>query len=261
MARLPYARVGSNRVRLFNVRNCVYLDEDTYVLNYEDRVFRLDDLQSVDFIVVPFSRAPGLAHTMLSFGWTDGRYLCVSVEVRLEEGESYSPLGGSLHQYEIMYVVADERDVIRLRTELRGDDVYVYRTTASPSQARTMFVDVLKRINRLRREPEFYDTVSNNCTTNIVRHLNQILNERLPWDPSLLLTGYSDRTAYGLGLLVDYGSFDATRRRANITDLAHRFAYEPDFSTLIRSSQNNRVDTRPVASNLTQQRRPFSTWR
>lgn len=132
MATLAYARFWGDHVKVHNVRNCSYIDEETYVLNYEDRTYDLDDLQSLDFIICPFQGVASLAHTMLSFGFRDGEYLAISVEVRLEEGETYSTVGGVMRQFEVMYVIADERDVIKLRTDVRDNDVYVYRSVASP---------------------------------------------------------------------------------------------------------------------------------
>ena len=213
MAVLPYARLRGDRVKVYNVRNCSYIDEDTYVLNYEDRTYDLDDLETLDFVICPFTTAPSLAHTMLSFGFRDGRYLAVSVEVRLEEGEVYSTVGGTMRQFEIMYVVADERDVIKLRTDSRDRPTSTSIDLARrKKQVRALFVDVMKRVNTLKKRPEFYDTLMNNCTTNIVAHINRVKPGTIPWDPtSSLLTGYSDRTAYSLGLLVDYGSFEETR--------------------------------------------------
>jgi hypothetical protein len=210
------------------------LSEDDYVLHYYDEQYELDGIQSVDFVVVPFTNTPSLAHTMMSFGFEDGRYLAVSVEVRLEEGETYSPIAGAMRQFEIMYVVADERDVIKLRTQQRGSDVFVYRTNATPEQARELFVDVMTRVNSLKKNPEFYDTFMNNCTTNIVAHINHVLPGRVPWNIGVLLPGYSDQLAYDLGLLVDYGGFEATKRRAHINPLADRYADNPRFSQLIR---------------------------
>lgn len=235
MSVLPYARFWGNRVKVYNVRNCSYVDEDTYVLNHENRSYNLKDLETLDYVICPFKGVPSLAHTMLSFGFRDGQYLVVSVEVRLEETESYSTIGGIMRQFEIMYVVADERDVIRLRTEVRQSDVYVYRSRATRETVRSLFVDMMKRANTLKKRPEFYDTLMNNCTTNIVAHINRVQPGAIPWDPSSLLTGHSDRTAYSLGLLVDYGSFEETRRRAHINQLAHRFADDPGFSQRIRS--------------------------
>lgn len=234
MAVLPYARIRDDEAKVYNIRNFTYLSEEDYVLYYYDDQYDLSGIESVDFIVVPFKQTPSLAHTMLSFGFADGRYLAVSVEVRLEEGESYSPIAGAMRQFEIMYVVADERDVIKLRTQQRDSDVYVYRTKATPQQARELFVDVMRRVNSLKNKPEFYDTFMNNCTTNIVTHINHVMPGRVPWNIGVLLPGYSDQLAYNLGLLVDYGGFEATKRRAHINLLADRYADNPRFSQLIR---------------------------
>jgi hypothetical protein len=146
------------------------LSENDYIVRHYDKTFDLNRLDSVDFLVVPFKEAPNLAHTMLSFGFGGNDYLVVSVEARMEEGQSYSPVKGLMRQYELMYVVADERDVIPLRTKHRDVDVYLYRTRATPEQARMLLVDMMARVNKLAFEPEFYDTFTNNCTTNIVPH-------------------------------------------------------------------------------------------
>jgi hypothetical protein len=244
MAVVPFARFRGDQVKVYNVRNCSYVDETTYVLNYDDRTYDLNDLATLDFIVCPFQDMSSLAHTMLSFGFRDGRYLAVSVEVRLEEGETYSTVGGLMRQFEIMYVIADERDVLKLRTEVREADVYVYRTRATRQMIRALFVDVMKRVNTLKKQPEFYDTLMNNCTSNIVAHINRVQPGTIPWDPTSLLSGYSDRTAYSLGFLVDYGSFAETRRRSHINQLAHRFADDPQFSARIRNAD---VPTRMVS--------------
>jgi len=241
MAIPPYAKIRGDDVAVYNIRNCSYLDENTYVLDYYDHKFDLRDIKSVDFIVVPFKDVPSLAHTMLSFGFRDGRHLAASVEVRLEEGETYSPIGGALHEFELMYVLADERDVIRLRTEQYDADVYIYPTVATPQQARDLFLDVLRRVNSLKKHPEFYDTIVNNCTTNIVSHINRLNPGRIPWNPTNLLTGYSDWYAYQLGLLVDYGSFDATRRHAHVTTRTDRPADSVQFSQRIRSSDTDSI--------------------
>lgn len=236
MAVLPSARLRDNRVTVYNVRNCSYIDENSYVVRHEDREYDLRDLESVDFILCPFTDSGALAHTMLSFGFRDGQFLAVSIEVRLEEGESYSAVGGAIRQFEIMYVLADERDVIQLRTEIRKSDVYIYRCRFTPEEARAMFVDVLKRVNTLKIQPEFYDTLANNCTTNIIAHVNRVRPGAIPWQPGQVLTGYADREAYRLGLLEDLGSFEATRERAYVSDLAHRYAAAPRFSAWIRET-------------------------
>ncbi len=136
--------------------------------------------------MVPFESMPAVAHTMLSFELArpDGKsdHLAVSVEVRKEKHETYNPVKGSARQYELMYVVADERDVIRQRTNYRHENVYLYRTTATPEVSQQLLADVLGRVNQLAKKPEFYDTLTNNCTTNIVRHIDRVRPNRVTYD-------------------------------------------------------------------------------
>ena len=188
----------------------------------------------MDFLVVPFKLAPSLAHTMLSFGFRDHQYLGVSVEARLEQGETYSPWLGSLGQYELMYVIADERDLIVRRTRHRGADVYLYPTVATPEQSRELFIDVMRRVNKLYLQPEFYDTLTNNCTSNLVQHVNRLRPGKVPYDPRLLLTGLSDQVAFEVGLIRGQATFDQTKRDALITAVANRSAQRRDFSDCIR---------------------------
>jgi hypothetical protein len=234
LAVLPYIEWSRNSMTVRNIRNCDYIDEGDYVVRYYDKTFDLSKLDRVDFIVVPFKEAPSLAHTMLSFGFGDQGHLAVSAEVRLEDGESYSPVKGAMRQYELMYVLADERDVLLLRTKHRDVDVYLYPTRATPQQARLLLVDVMTRVNQLAVQPEFYDTFTNNCTTNIVNHINRLYPGRVPLDIGVLLPGYADQLAYDLGLLHDEGSFERTRQRAHINRVANRHAESPDFSEEIR---------------------------
>lgn len=234
LAVLPRAEFDGDRVTVRNIRRFTYLGEHDYVMNYYDRTFDLNGLQTADFIIVPFKNSPSLAHTMLSFGWQDGQHVVVSVEVRLEEGQQYSALLGALHQYEITYVVGDERDLILLRTDHRNVDVHLYPTRAEPEQVRALFVDVMRRVNKLETDPEFYDTLTNNCTTNIVQHINALYPGRIPWDIRWVLPGYSDRLAYDLGLLNSSLPFEETRRRARINELAQKYRDDPNFSARIR---------------------------
>lgn len=231
---LPHATVHGDEAKIHNIRNCDYVTENDYVVQYYDKTYNLNELESVDFIVVPFRRAAELAHTMLSFGFGKGRYLVSSVEARLEKGESYSPLVGSARQFELMYVLADERDVIRLRTEVRDSDVYIYRSVATPAQARALLTDILQRVNTLTKEPEFYDTLTNNCTSNIVRHVNHLFPGTVPTDYRVLLPGFSPQLAYEVGLLDKTVPFEELQRRARVNDLAHRYKDSTDFSEKIR---------------------------
>lgn len=221
-----------------NVRRCRYFDGDTYVVHHEDREYNLDDLRSVDFIVIPFENMPAIAHTMLSFTFASPglapERLALSVETRKEVGEEYKAWKGSGRQYELMYVLADERDVIGVRANHRREDVYLYETTATPEQARRLLIDVLGRTNELAARPEFYDTLTNNCTTNITRHINRIAPNRIRYDYHVLLPGYSAKLAYDEGLIVQKGSFEETKALAYITPKAILHAEREDFSELIR---------------------------
>ncbi|MBA4015676.1 MAG: hypothetical protein C0483_00665 [Pirellula sp.] len=235
-AELAYAEYekDGHHVTVHNVRSCDYRTSDDYTVHYYDRKYDLTKLKTVDFLRVPFPGTPELAHTMLSFGFDGEEYLGVSVEIRKEKGETYNPALAAANQYEIMYVLGDERDLIGLRTNYRLNDVYLYPTRARSTQVRQMFDHVMERVNKLKKQPEFYNTLTNNCTTNIVAHVNQITPGRVPYDYRVLLPGYSDRLAYDLGLLKTDLTFDETRAAARITETAYKAREAPDFSQAIR---------------------------
>jgi hypothetical protein len=237
-AELPYAEFVGGQIVVHNVRNCRYFDDGTYVVGYQDRTYNLAELQRVDFLIAPFAGMPRLAHTLLSFEFRPPngppQHLACSIEIRKEKGETYAAWKGSARQYELMYVMADERDVVELRTNFRGEDVYLYRTTAQPDQAKMLLVDVLGRANELASRPEFYDTITNNCTTNLVRHINRIKPNRLTYDYRVLLPGYSDKLAYDEGLIERRGSFEETKTAAYLNAKALAAAGRTDFSQVIR---------------------------
>lgn len=230
---LPRARIAGDRVTIENVRNFSYKSTSEYVPHYETRTYDLSKLDAVWFIVERFGDAPAIAHTFLSFGF-GGEYLAISVEIRKELGESYSPLKGLLRQYELMYVIADERDVIGLRTNYRRDPVYMYPVTTTPDKIRRVFVEMLERSNKLATEPEFYNTLTNNCTTSIVRHVNTISN-RIPFSYKVVLPAYSDQLAYELGLIPTDRPFAAVQAAHRIDGLAQQQPVDPNFSRLIRT--------------------------
>ena len=247
-ATLPEATLADDVVQIKNVRNCLWVTDEDFILRHYDRTFRLSDVKTVDFFVVPFTGAEILAHTMLSFGLADGTYLAVSVEVRLEEGFQYDPLLGAMRQFELTYVLADERDVVLLRTAHRKVDVYLYRSTATPAQAQAMLKDMLARVNGLARQPEFYDTITNNCTTNIVDHINRLAAGRAPADVRVMLPGLADQYAYDLGLIDRTLPFAETKRRARINDLADQPREAPDFSHKIRARMTTPAFSLPPAA-------------
>lgn len=234
LAILPYAEFSGNSITIRNIRDCRYRTEDDYDVRHYDLTFGLDEIRTVDFIVVPFQNAPLLAHTMLSFGLANGEHFIVSIEARLEQHEEYSAIGGSSRQFELIYVIGSEQDLIPLRTQVREADVYIYRTNATSDQAQDLLVDILARVNEIARQPEFYDILTNNCTTNLVRHYNRVSPSRFPMDIRVILPGLSDRLAYQLGIIESNGSFEEVKARAHANPRAILFASDPNFSQKIR---------------------------
>lgn len=231
---LPRATFAGDSVRIANVRDIRYRSTSDYDVALDERAYDLRELESVWFAVEPFSGVRGPAHTFVSFGFRDGAYVAISVEIRKEEGESFSPLRGLLRTYELMYVVGDERDLVKLRSNHRGDDVFLYRTTATPEKGRALFRSMLRRANALAERPEFYNTLTSTCTTNIVRHVNEIAPKRVPFSYRVLLPAYADELAYEIGLLDTTVAFDSLRARAHINARAATHADSPEFSRLIR---------------------------
>jgi len=231
---LPWADVEGRLIHVHNIRNAVYRTAGDYDVHHYDKTFDLDRLRSVWFGMEPFSGSRTAAHTFVSFGFEGNQYLAVSVEIRKEVGETFSVIKGLLRQYEIMYVVGDERDLIKLRTNIRGDDVFLYPIRATRDAREKMLLSMLRRANRLRSEPELYNTLTNTCTTNIVRHVDEIAPGRIPWRYQVILPGFSDRFAYDLGLIDTGLSFEKARQWFRINERARKFADDPEFSARIR---------------------------
>jgi len=231
---MPRATIDGDKVTIDKVRNFTYRATHDYTPAYEQRAYDLARLDSVWFVVEHFGDAPAIAHTFLSFGF-GGEYVAISVEIRKERGEVYSPLKGLLRQYELMYVVADERDVIGLRTNFRRDPVFLYPVKTTREQMRKMFLEMVARANRLAVEPEFYNSLTNNCTSNIVAHVNTLAPRSIPFSYKTIFPAYSDRLAYELGLIPTNQAFDKVQAAHRIDLAAQREQVGPDFSKFIRA--------------------------
>ncbi len=236
-ARLPDATFRGDTVVVRNVRNFDYRSSDDAVARWEERTFDLSRLSSVWYVVVPFTGERAVAHTFVSFGFADSEYVGISVEARKEAGEEYNALSGLFRQYELMYVVADERDILRVRTNFRPDSVFLYRVHTTAERGRALFVSMLKRANALRSRPEFYNTLTRNCTTTIVRHVNDLVPGRVPFSYRFILPGFADALAYDIGLLDTSLAFPELRRRAYVSDRARAIGAAEDFSRRIRSGE------------------------
>ena len=232
---LPSAEIKGNQVAIKNIRNFSYRTTSDYTPNYYDAIFDLDKIKNVYFIVEPFSgHAVGAAHTFLSFEFEDNKFVSISVEIRKEKGESFSAVKGILRQYELTYVIADERDVVKLRSNYRHDKVFVYPIKTTPEKMRAIFVNMLERANELNEKPEFYNTLMSNCTTNIAKHVNEITPGRVSWNITYLLPENSDKYVYDIGLIDSTLPFEETRTAHYINDIAEKYADSPDFSLKIR---------------------------
>ena len=233
-ALLPSAVIEGDRIILRNIRDFTYRTVDDYTPRHYEKAFDLKDLESVDFVVEQLSGVPGAAHTFLTFGFKGGVYVSVSIEVRREKGERYSPLKGLFKQFEIMYVIGDERDLIALRANHRKDDVYLYPIRASRKQVRDLFLDMILRANGLAQHPEFYNTLTSTCTTNIVTHINRAWPGLIPFSLKIVLPAYSDRLAYDLGLIDTDLAYPQIRDRYKINSLSAKHEGTPDYSARIR---------------------------
>lgn len=237
VAVLPYAIIDGDRVTLHNIRNFDYRSETDFTPAYYDKTFDLHKLESVD-LVASYWAGPAIAHIFLSFGFGANDYLAISIERRDERGEGYSAVKGLFKQYELFYVVADERDVIRLRTNYRRDppeDVYLYRLRGSPDDARRVLREYLREINALRERPEFYNTLTTNCTGNIWLHA-RINPGHVPYSWKILASGYVPEYLYEQGRLDTRLPFAELRRRGHINALAREADRAPDFSRRIRAA-------------------------
>ena len=234
VALLPYATVEGDWVTIHNIRNFTYRTETDYDIHYYDKTFDLRRLDSVDLLSV-YWMGDAIAHVMLSFGFGEADYVAFSIEARKEQLEGYSSIKGFFKQYELTYVVGDERDLIRLRTDYRDpqEDVYLYRTSVPPENAKLLFMEYINTINHLAEKPEFYNTLTTNCTTNVVRHI-RAFGGKVAYTWKILLSGYSAQYAYERGRLDTSLTFDELRKRSYINPRAHAIGNDPDFSRRIR---------------------------
>ena len=194
VARTARATFDGSRVTIQNVRNFSYRSESDYDQHWETRTYDLDKITGMD-LFLSFWGPTQIAHTIVSWDFDDGRHLAISIETRKEKGESYSAIRGFFRQYELYYVVADERDLVGLRTNYRGEDVLLYRIRIPPADARALLVDYLDEINQLADHPQWYNALTQNCTTAIRGHAQNIGVAR-PLDWRLLANGHVDELLY-----------------------------------------------------------------
>ena len=235
VAHTAWAEINGDQVTVHNVRNCEYRTEDDFTPRWDTRTVRLSQITGMD-LAITYWGSPWMAHPIVSFDFADALPLCFSIETRKSVGQEYSAVRGLYRQYTLIYVVADERDSIRVRSNYRhGEDVYLYRTLASPPEARERFLEYIQTINILRDHPRWYNAVTTNCTTSI--RTQRPRNERAPWDWRILVNGKGDELLYERHLIATGGlPFSELKQRSWINKLARAADQDPDFSRLIRAN-------------------------
>jgi len=234
VAVMPRAYIDGDRVRITGVRNFDYVSRNDFTVRYEEREVLLSHLSGIDFYVSYWSEGL-VGHTFLSFMFDNAPPLSISIETRPEVGEGFDPLASLFKQFELIYVVGDERDLVGVRTNHRGETTYLYRLNASGEDARRLLQVYLKRINELADRPEFYHLLSNSCTINIVRYANAA-GRVGRFDIRHLFNGLVDSYLYHSGRVDTTLAFDELRRRSLINAAAQAADGAPDFSQRIRQS-------------------------
>ena len=237
VARLPHAVIEGDRVTIDNVRNFDWQTPDRSTQRWETRTYRLSELTSTD-LIVSYWMGPAIAHTLVSFGFDDGRQLVFSVEIRRQRGEAFSAIGGFFKQFEMALIAADERDIIRTRSNVRDEDVYLYRVALPEDAARSLLLAYLDKADDLHDTPAFYNTLTSNCTTLVFDMVKNII-PGLPTDYRLLLSGYLPGYLYDLKALDTSRPLSELKTRGHINSRAraadnggHAFS---GFSDMIRT--------------------------
>jgi len=239
VARLPWAERVRDQVVLHEIRNFAYRTESDYVPHWDTRTVDLGKIQGVDLFLIDWG-VPLVAHCIVSFRFDDGTYLATSIEARRIKDEEYSTFRGFFRQYEVIYLLADEHDVVRLRTNYRShEEVSLYRTRLTPADSRRLFENYLGWMNHARVQPEWYNAVTMNCGSAWIRLLDHAkIGGITRWDWRGLLTGDGDKMLYELGDLVTDGlPFAQLKRQAHLNPVARAADPDPDFSQRVRQGR------------------------
>jgi hypothetical protein len=234
VAQPAWAEIKGDLVTIHNVRNCEYRSDSDFTPHWETRTVRLSQITGID-VAIDYWGSPWISHPIVSFQFADALPVCFSIETRKTIGQTYSALRGLYRQYTLIYIVADERDSIRVRTNYRqGEDVYLYHALASPAQARERFLEYLNSINSLRDHPRWYNAGTSNCTTNI--RAQRSVDRRAPWDWRMLINGKMDEMLYEDHVIATSGlPFPELKQQSLINQGARAADQDPDFSRLIRA--------------------------
>jgi hypothetical protein len=236
VSRIANAEVHGSRVTLSNIRNLDYRTETSFTPRWGTRTVDVTNIRGVD-LFVNYWGSPWIAHAIVSFAFADGTYLAMSIEARKTIGQEYSAVRGFYRQFQLIYVVAEERDIVRVRTNFRGEDVYLYRTLTTPADAQALFLQYVAWIQDAQTHPHWYNALTNNCVSGVIAYLaRQKVGGISAWDWRTVLNGPGDQMLYELGDLAGGLPFPELKRRALINEAAKR-ANPDDFSHAIRRNR------------------------
>jgi len=239
--RMPIVRFDGDKVRVGNVRNFTWRTATDFTPGWYDRVYDVSLINSMYFLIVPLRGLDAVAHVMVCFGFSDGQYVSISVEGRRVEGRPYRVIPSMFQQYQLIYVVGDERDVVGKRGAAWKHPVRFYPIASTNERKRALFLDMMRRANHLEYAPEFYHLLTNNCMNNVTDHVRCLGGRPLPSDLRLLLTGFSDRLAYDYGYIDTDLPFETAREVFLIDDWMQHTTLDEGFSKRLRDMLNERV--------------------
>jgi hypothetical protein len=238
---MPIVQIEGDKVKVKNVRNFTWRTTTDFTPAYYERVYDVNLINSAYYLVVPLRGLDIVAHVFVCFGFSDGQYLAVSVEGRRPKGVPFKVLDSMFQQYQLIYAVGDERDIIGMRATIRNDPIRFYPATSTNDRKRVLFMDMLRRAHHLEDESEFYHLITNNCMNNLSDHLRCLGGRPLPSDFQLLFTGFTDRMAYDFGYIDTDLPFDKAREVFLIDDWIRSTTLDDTFSKRLREMLDQRV--------------------
>ena len=236
VGKLPFVEINGNLFNVHNIRNFKYRTVDDFTVEYYDRVFDVNKLNSLNLALSYWDDNKDIAHAIYSFGFEDGKYLAISSEIRMTKGTEQSLLGGIFNEYEIIYILADEEDVIKLRTNYRKEEVYLYniKPKGGIEDIRKFFIYVMNKVDTFEDQPKFYNTITTNCLTSLLHDFAVSAHRSIKFDIRLIKNGYFDELMYERGVLETWElPFSELKKQRHINQYV---ADDPsDYSKKIRT--------------------------
>jgi len=234
---LPEISFSWNIINIKNIRNFKYKTISDYKVDYYNKSFDLSGIESMYYIIEPFSKNDWPAHTMVSFWFKNGDFITFSPEIRKEVWEKFSPFLWLINEYEMVYMIWDENDLVKLRANYRKDDVIMYPIKTNIDKIKSLFISFSERSQKLSKKPEFYNTLTNNCATSILYHANLFREEKISWSKEALLPSHSDKIIYDLWLIDTNLALDEARKYYKINELSEKYADDINYSKKIRKEK------------------------